>query len=247
MPSKHITNSRSISRDIITDKRVSKLKGNDRKLAHFRIILVMDNLGRVEADPKMLHSLIFPVDAVSPARVAKMSLEMHEAGLYFLYRVNGEMYLQSPSFGRQRMVGHMKRASELPAPDLEEYTDWLVNVRQDSRFSGLPHDKCLVMAHNLLTTCSIDGDEGSEEDENSGDSEPVKDISPDQGRRLNFIEAEFERHTKASLPAPLKNNLVPYLSGCTSREIIAALVIAHQHNALTLPYVQGVLRKQKGG
>jgi len=153
MPSKYITSSRTISTDIIDDKRVNSLSSFIEIATHFRIILKMDNMGRIEADPDMLRSMIFPRNpSVSSKKVANICQSLHDTGLYFLYEVNGERYLQSPSFHRQRMVGNMERNSALPPPPVVDFLDWLMEVRQDKRFVDEDRDTSLELVSNMVET-----------------------------------------------------------------------------------------------
>ena len=135
MPSRYIASARSVSQDIIPDKRVNALDNPWYILGFQRLILVMDNLGRCEADPHLVKAMLFPRNAyMTPARCKRFCQALHDGGLCFLFSIDAEAYLQSPSYHRQIMSGRMERKSLLPAPDPEEYLTWLVGVRRDKRF-----------------------------------------------------------------------------------------------------------------
>lgn len=158
MPPKYTSASRVISGEIIEDKRVNNLPDWLTISAHFRILLKMDNLGRIEAEPEMIKSLIFPrrKPVVSLAKCQKVVLALHHKGLYFLYTKNGDQFLQAAKYDRQRMVGHMQRKSGLPPPDLQAFHDWLVKVRQDDRFieGSVPPVSYIGMVQDILGLCS---------------------------------------------------------------------------------------------
>ena len=154
MPTQYIAGSRSISADIIDDKRVNSLPSFLDIVAHFRILLKMDNLGRTEADPDLIRAMIFTRNpSVSIKRVAQTCQYLHDEGLFFLYEANGNQYFQSARYDRQKMVGHMKRASALPPPDPEHFYDWLINIRKDERFVGVEKDTCIELVNTMLMPC----------------------------------------------------------------------------------------------
>jgi len=181
MPSRYIASARSVSQDIIGDKRVNSLSNVWHIVGYHRVILIMDNLGRCEADPHMVKALVFPRNAyMTPARCRRFCYALHEGGLCYLYTARGEQYLQSPSFHRQTMSGHMERKSLLPAPDPEEYLDWLVNVRQDKRFRGL----------NLDSSAEVDSsiDRGSTEKRGEVDIYLGSSGEVDNGYKTKIVE-----------------------------------------------------------
>ena len=178
MPSKYTASSRVISEDIISDKRVASLESFVGITAHFRIILRMDNLGRIEADPEVLRPMIFPRNSsISLKKVAEISQALHDAGLYFWYEANGERYMQSPSYQRQKMVGHMKRASALPPPNPKEFLAWLLDIRKDKRFIGVEYDTCLEQVNTMLST-------------------GLEHVTPEQSKSKNRVRTELELETE---------------------------------------------------
>ena len=189
MPSKYICSSRTVSVDIIDDRRVNNLKGWHTVTAQFRSILKMDNMGRIEATPLLFKAMIFPRNNVSLDRVTKVCQQLHDEGLYFLYQAHGDSYLQSPSFlKRQKMVGHMKRASDLPAPDPQEFYRWLVDIRKDDDWINRPFDTCIEQVNDMLGICS---------DHVNGTLIPCKEhVTPEKKRKDGDGECEYDGEKK---------------------------------------------------
>ena len=74
-----------------------------------------DDAGRLEADPVLLRSLVFPYDeGVAPHYVEGLLGELAEAGVVRLYEVEGDPYLALPAFPRYQRV--RRPDSRLPAP-----------------------------------------------------------------------------------------------------------------------------------
>lgn len=154
MPTQFTTSARKISAGIISDKRVNCLDSPWAILAHFRILLKMDNLGRIECDPDQLKAMIFPRNKeIGADRCEGICRELHDAGLYYLYTINDECYLQALKFGdHQRMVGNMVRDSEMPAPNPKEFLRWVLDVRKDDDYVDIPEDTALTRIVALLYT-----------------------------------------------------------------------------------------------
>lgn len=106
-------------------------------LAYTWMIPCADNLGRMEGDPDLVASMIFPRQRqeITPERMAEILQRLHDAGLIFWYEVNGERFIQFPpeSWARhQRIVGNMSRESDFPEPPEDEYRAWYEHVRTRS-------------------------------------------------------------------------------------------------------------------
>ena len=166
MPSRYIASTRSVSVDIIGDRRVNDLPSPWYILGFHRLVLVMDNLGRCEADPHMVKAMVFPRNEyMTGARCRRFCQALHDGGLCYLYEVDDERYLQSPSYHRQMMSGRMERKSLLPPPDPEGYLHWLVEVRHDKRFNGV--DLFEENAERVSTLDRKSADARSQFDENA--------------------------------------------------------------------------------
>jgi len=256
LPFKHISGARSISKEIGTDKRVNSLGSFIEITAHFRTLLNMDNLGRIEADPHLLRAMIFPMNpSVSVKKVSQICEAMHSAGLFFLYEANGELYMQSPRYERQKMVGHMKRASGLPPPDAQEFCEWLINIRKDSRYINNGADTCLKHVNAMLTPCNEhvtpeieleeEGEielESEEELEEEGTAAPSAG-GPSQINIYNLYDGEIGKLTQA-ITEILKDAEEEY----TAEWVADAIKEAVFYNKRSWKYIEAILERwQKEG
>ena len=206
MPSRYIANTRSVSVDIIGDRRVNDLPSPWYILGFHRLVLVMDNLGRCEADPHMVKAMVFPRNEyMTGARCRRFCQALHDGGLCYLYEVDDERYLQSPSYHRQMMSGRMERKSLLPPPDPEGYLHWLVEVRHDKRFNGV--DLFEENAERVSTfeqkaadgRSSLDQTEGVDPD---AKSQKRKDVALRQVlAMLETCQNPLETHSEFTLPS----------------------------------------------
>lgn len=78
-----------------------------------RLMSVVDDYGRCEANPQLLRSRCYPlqVDKVRVADIARWMAACQKAGLIAHYEVSGKAYLQIEKFGQQQ-----RSASKCPAP-----------------------------------------------------------------------------------------------------------------------------------
>lgn len=116
------------------DKRVAKLKGDKAKLLYTWIIPSLDNLGRMEGEPRIVRSMIFPYVKITDKQVGVLLQDIHNKGLLFWYSVNGEKYLQCPTTQRNiyfKTGGDRNRISDYPEPPKKEYEKWVVQTRTD--------------------------------------------------------------------------------------------------------------------
>lgn len=133
MPSRNVKG-RPIAWRISQDKRVNDLGDPWAMLAYTWMIPSADNLGRIEGDPDLLASMIFPRqrDEISAERMDGILRSLHEHGLAYWYEVDGELFVQFPigSWSKhQKLVGNMVAESDFPEPDAGLYESWLKQSR----------------------------------------------------------------------------------------------------------------------
>ena len=117
------------------DRRVARLKTWQAKLLYTWIIPSLDNLGRMEGEPRIVRSMTFPYEKITDAKVVHWLQDIHNNGLLFWYSVNGEKYLQCPTTSRNiffREGEGRSRTSDYPIPPEKEYKEWLDRTRQDT-------------------------------------------------------------------------------------------------------------------
>lgn len=128
MPSRNC-NARPVSWRISNDKRVNDLTDPWAMLAFTWMIPSADNVGRLEGDPDIVASMIFPRqrDVIPPERMEEILLQLHNSGLVFWYEISGEKFLQFPASSwkkHQKLVGNMKAESDFPEPPEDEFRTW---------------------------------------------------------------------------------------------------------------------------
>ena len=97
---------------ILTSEAVSRLDWPE-EVFYRRLMSVVDDYGRCEANPQLLRSRCYPlqVDKVRVADIARWMAACQKAGLIAHYEVSGKAYLQIEKFGQQQ-----RSASKCPAP-----------------------------------------------------------------------------------------------------------------------------------
>lgn len=104
---------RIVREAILSSEKVSSL-GWAEEVLYRRLMSIVDDYGRHEANPKLLRSKCYPmqIDDVTVDQVAKWLNSCHKADVLQVYQVDGKMYLQINNFGQQQ-----RSASKCPAPD----------------------------------------------------------------------------------------------------------------------------------
>lgn len=130
MPSRNV-DSRPLTWRIGQHKRLSRMPDPWAILAFTWIRSAADNLGRIEGDPDLLASQVFPLRRDVPGEdMTEWLGMMHEHGVMFWYvGPDGEQYLQVPPdlwFDLdQKLVGNMRDSSDFPDPPEQAYQEWL--------------------------------------------------------------------------------------------------------------------------
>lgn len=144
MPSRNVKG-RLLRWQISYDKRVARLLNWKAKLLYTWIIPSLDNLGRIEGEPRLIRSMILPLENLTDKQVAVLLEQIHKGGLLFWYNINGERYLQCPTIEKNiffRVGEGRNRVSDYPPPPKKDYEDWVVQTRQDvARHVGVDLDK----------------------------------------------------------------------------------------------------------
>lgn len=109
--------SRILREEILTSERVNALS-TEAELFYRRLMSVVDDFGRIEANPRILLAKCYPLqlDRYSPSHVSQMLAECchvtDNRPLLTAYEVNGKNYIQVNDFGQR------ERASKYPAPPI---------------------------------------------------------------------------------------------------------------------------------
>jgi hypothetical protein len=97
---------------ILSSERVAKL-GWPAEVFYRRLMSIVDDYGRMEANPQLLRSRCYPLqtDAVRVTDITRWLAACHDAGLILNYAVSGKQYLELVNFGQQQ-----RSASKFPQP-----------------------------------------------------------------------------------------------------------------------------------
>jgi hypothetical protein len=100
---------------ILTSESVSGLDWAE-EVFYRRLMSVVDDYGRSEANPQLLRSRCYPlqVDKVRVADISRWMAACQKAGLIAHYEVSGKWYLQIEKFGQQQ-----RSPSKHPPPSAE--------------------------------------------------------------------------------------------------------------------------------
>jgi hypothetical protein len=103
---------RIVRDSILTSESVCSL-GWPEEVFYRRLMSIVDDYGRCEANPQLLRSRCYPLqtDAVRVADITRWMAACHDAGLILVYAVQGKQYLEVSKFGQQQ-----RSASKCPPP-----------------------------------------------------------------------------------------------------------------------------------
>lgn len=110
---------RFISNEITKDKKINDLSDDTSRLAFTWLVTFADCEGRVDGDPAVLRSLLFPRRSdVTVQEMAAYIQEWAKAGLIAWYQSNGDWWIWLPNFERHQVGLRKDReaASRIPAP-----------------------------------------------------------------------------------------------------------------------------------
>lgn len=114
---------RMLNTDIWKSKQVSNLSIQAR-LLYVGLITFGDDDGRLNGDPALLRSQIFPRDEkVTVAEVTKWLEEIVASGLVVKYTANGDDYLAHPNWTRYQTIrADRQKESNIPPPPADLVT-----------------------------------------------------------------------------------------------------------------------------
>ena len=88
-----------LKKEISESKKLGALKSDSARLLYTWLIPWLDIEGRYTADPDILKGHLFPkVESMAKGKINKLLFELAEIGLIYLYKSNGEQYLQFTKF-----------------------------------------------------------------------------------------------------------------------------------------------------
>ncbi len=106
---------RIIKESICTSDDMASLSWFEQAI-FLRLIVTVDDYGRMDARASILKGRLFPLDNVSPDEIDKGLKHMAELGMVTLYSVNGKPFLQLSSWDKHQSQPRAK-ASKFPSPE----------------------------------------------------------------------------------------------------------------------------------
>ena len=102
-----------IIREAILSSEKMALLGWPDEVFYRRLMSIVDDYGRSEANPQLLRSRCYPLqtDAVRVTDISRWMAACQKAGLILCYAVQGKQYLEVSNFGQQQ-----RSASKYPSP-----------------------------------------------------------------------------------------------------------------------------------
>jgi hypothetical protein len=102
---------------ISNSEKLAALSCDGARLLFTWMIPHCDNLGRIRADPIYLKAVVVPRTDATLRQIEAWAEEIAGAGLATLYKCQGQHFMEIAGWSNfQRIIGNMKRESDLPAP-----------------------------------------------------------------------------------------------------------------------------------
>lgn len=125
------------------------------ELLWLRLLVVVDDFGRCDANPRVLRPKVFPLrlEQVSEAQIASWLKECHDVGLLTLYSVKGKSYLQLFKWeqGRAKFSRYPSlQESSDNCPQLHERSDNCRQLLEDAPDSGTGTDSDSTIANAIV-------------------------------------------------------------------------------------------------
>ena len=145
---------RILKESVTTSCEIDSLTAEEERF-FYRLIVVCDDYGRVEAHPSILRAKCFPlkIDQVKDKDINKWLQSLIDVGLIMVYEVNSKQYLQMMTWQKhqQRRAKH----SKYPSPEIG--TEWddincnqlQSNVPEESRNRGIEKRECEDLFEHL--------------------------------------------------------------------------------------------------
>ena len=110
---------RMLKKEISVSKKLGALKSDSARLLYTWLIPWLDIEGRYTADPDILKGHLFPkIESMTKSKINKLLIELAKMGLIYLYKSDGEQYLQFTKFSEMQTLHKEREAkSEIPSPD----------------------------------------------------------------------------------------------------------------------------------
>ena len=81
----------------------------------FRLLVIVDDYGRMDARPKLLSARLYPLKNIPEETISDSLQALEKANLVFLYEVNDRPYLQVTTWERHQTIRNKR--SMYPDPE----------------------------------------------------------------------------------------------------------------------------------
>lgn len=105
---------RILKESICTSEEINRLS-SFQEVFFYRLIVHCDDYGRMDARPKILASLLFPLKDVRAAQIEDAIRALTSAELVVLYHVDGKPFLQMKTWDRHQTI--RAKRSRYPSPE----------------------------------------------------------------------------------------------------------------------------------
>ena len=105
---------RIIKESITTSENIDRLTPF-QETVFYRLIVVCDDYGRMDARPKLLASRLFPLRDIRPTQIEDALRALTSAELVYLYEVDGKPFLQMNTWDKHQRVRNS--IGKYPAPE----------------------------------------------------------------------------------------------------------------------------------
>lgn len=114
---------RTIKPELFRDQKLQRLP-REQRLLFIGLFVHADDHGRLEADPALIRSVVFPCDQdVTVKKVASWLSSLDEHGFIRLYQAGSEPFLDLPKWTRHQKVDRPSDSLIPPYDEREESTN----------------------------------------------------------------------------------------------------------------------------
>ena len=182
---------RMIKQKISRSKKVNELSDDTSRLAFSWTIAHLDRDGRIEGDPAVLKSIIFPRrDDITVKQMKEYIEEWHESGLINWYEAKCELWIEFPGF-KDEQVG-LRYEKEAPSyiPDLKSGK---ILPRKPIDGEGTAKGR----TEAVQAPPEKKGIEENRKEKNSGDKSPDNNyIKIDEAEKVKLTQEQYDKLNK---------------------------------------------------
>lgn len=228
---------RIIKESICTSENIDRLTEFE-EITFYRLIVNVDDYGRLDARPKLIAARLFPLKDVKVNKVEDALFALAEAELIDLYKVGGKPYLQMRTWANHQTIRNKR--SKYPGLDDAEHENEKEQNEDTCKQLQADASKC---PRNPIQSNPVVVDAHTREDEN--DNDDLLTISDTMNAAFDAAEGIGLKGGKAIEKA---NSLAADYSAEWLLEAINRAAQAPK-DAWCWRYIEGILRswKKKGG